>query len=117
MNPKAFNRFFYSSLAVLAIIYWMGMHLTLMDVDSSTYALLSKQMFQSGHYLELYLNGKDYLDKPPLVFWSACLLTNYSGYTIGLTGYHQCSAWHWVFIPRIGMLVFFIRNKRLKWLH
>jgi len=73
MNPKAFNRFFYSSLAVLAIIYWMGMHLTLMDVDSSTYALLSKQMFQSGHYLELYLNGKDYLDKPPLVFWSACL--------------------------------------------
>ncbi len=73
MNAKAFNRFFYGSLAILAVIYWRGMHLTLMDVDSSTYALLSKQMFQSGHYLQLYLNGKDYLDKPPLVFWMACL--------------------------------------------
>src|SRR5579863_6787699 len=49
------------------------MQLDLMDVDSSTYALLSKQMFQSGHYLQLYLNGNDYLDKPPLLFWTACL--------------------------------------------
>lgn len=73
MNTKTFNRFFYISLAVLAIIYCKGMTLDLMDVDSSTYALLSKQMLQSGHYLQLYLNGKDYLDKPPLVFWMACL--------------------------------------------
>lgn len=73
MNARVFNRIFYISLAILAVIYWLGMHLTLMDVDSATYALLSKQMFQSGHYLQLYLNGKDYLDKPPLVFWSACL--------------------------------------------
>ena len=73
MNEKAFNRFFYISLAVLAVIYAIGMQLDLMDVDSSTYALLSKQMFQSGNYLQLYLNGNDYLDKPPLVFWLACL--------------------------------------------
>lgn len=49
------------------------MTLDLMDVDSSTYAVLSKQMFQSGNYLQLYLNGIDYLDKPPLLFWTACL--------------------------------------------
>ncbi len=73
MNDKAFNRFFYISLAVLAVIYGIGMQLDLMDVDSSTYALLSKQMFESGNYLQLYLNGVDYLDKPPLLFWSACL--------------------------------------------
>ncbi len=73
MNEKAFNRFFYISLAVLAAIYCIGMQLPLMDVDSSTYALISKQMFQSGNYLQLYLNGNDYLDKPPLLFWSACL--------------------------------------------
>lgn len=73
MNAKAFNRFFYISLALLALIYWLGMNLTLMDVDSSTYALLSKQMLQSGSYLQVFLNGQDYLDKPPLVFWMACL--------------------------------------------
>jgi 4-amino-4-deoxy-L-arabinose transferase-like glycosyltransferase len=73
MSDKAFNRFFYISLAVLACIYAIGMQLDLMDVDSTTYALLSKQMFQSGSYLQLYLNGIDYLDKPPLVFWVTCL--------------------------------------------
>jgi 4-amino-4-deoxy-L-arabinose transferase-like glycosyltransferase len=73
MNSRAFNRFFYFSLAVLAIIYIKGMTLDLMDVDASTYALLARQMFQSGNYLQLYLNGIDYLDKPPLLFWSACL--------------------------------------------
>src|SRR5688572_28698076 len=45
----------------------------LMDVDSSQYAAISKEMFQSGNYLEVYCEGKDYLDKPPLVFWTACL--------------------------------------------
>jgi 4-amino-4-deoxy-L-arabinose transferase-like glycosyltransferase len=73
MNSKAFNRFFYISLAILAIIYAKGMTLDLMDVDASTYALLAKQMLHSGNYLQLYLNGVDYLDKPPLLFWTACL--------------------------------------------
>jgi len=73
MNDKVFNRFFYISLAVLAVIYCLGITLDLMDVDAATYALLSKQMFQSGNYLQLYLNGKDYLDKPPLLFWLVCL--------------------------------------------
>jgi len=49
------------------------MTLSLMDIDSSTYGVISKQMFQSGDYLHLYLNGLDYLDKPPLLFWGACL--------------------------------------------
>ena len=73
MNSKAFNRFFYISLAVLAVIYGIGMTLDLMDVDSSTYALISKQMYQSGSYLQVFLNNNDYLDKPPLVFWATCL--------------------------------------------
>jgi len=73
MNSKVFNRFFYISLAVLAVIYWIGMHLELMDVDATTYIVLAKQMFQSGSYLQVFLGGNDYLDKPPLLFWTACL--------------------------------------------
>ncbi|HTB05951.1 MAG TPA: glycosyltransferase family 39 protein [Bacteroidia bacterium] len=72
-SSRAFNLFFYISLAVLGIIYCIGMQLDLMDIDASTYGLISKEMFHSGSYLQLYLRGVDYLDKPPLVFWSACL--------------------------------------------
>src|SRR3984957_7129403 len=72
-SSRAFNLFFCISLAVLGIIYCIGMQLDLMDIDASTYGLISKEMFHSGSYLQLYLRGVDYLDKPPLVFWSACL--------------------------------------------
>jgi len=44
-----------------------------MDVDASQYALISKQMFYSGNYLQVMERGHNYLDKPPLIFWTACL--------------------------------------------
>ncbi len=72
-NSKAFNRFFYIALALLGIVYIIGMFLPLMDVDATNYAELSKQMLQSGSYLQVFLNGRDYLDKPPLLFWITCL--------------------------------------------
>src|ERR1700739_235851 len=49
------------------------MRLNLMDVDASQYALISKDMFHSGNFLQIYDRGRDYLDKPPLLFWTACL--------------------------------------------
>ena len=70
---KVFNLFFYASLCVLAIIYIIGMQMDLMDVDATQYALISKEMFHSHSYLQVYCNGQDYLDKPPLLFWTACL--------------------------------------------
>ena len=73
MDSKIFNRFFYLALGVIAVLYWIGMHLPLMDIDAADYAWISKQMFHSGSYLQIYNNGADYLDKPPLLFWLACL--------------------------------------------
>ncbi|NJN33171.1 MAG: phospholipid carrier-dependent glycosyltransferase, partial [Saprospiraceae bacterium] len=32
-------------------------------------ASMSREMLETGNYLEIYEQGSDYLDKPPLIFW------------------------------------------------
>lgn len=40
-----------------------------MDVDSAQYASISREMSETGNYLQVMHRGRDYLDKPPLLFW------------------------------------------------
>ncbi len=61
---------------ILAILFFLtgtifiyGLSLPLLGFDSSQYAEISRQMFESGNYFQIQLDGKDYLDKPPLLFW------------------------------------------------
>jgi 4-amino-4-deoxy-L-arabinose transferase-like glycosyltransferase len=48
-----------------------GFFLDVMDIDSSQYAAMSKEMYETGSYLQVFNRGEDYLDKPPLLFWVA----------------------------------------------
>ncbi len=41
----------------------------MMDVDSAQYASISREMTETGNYLQVMHRGQDYLDKPPLLFW------------------------------------------------
>jgi 4-amino-4-deoxy-L-arabinose transferase-like glycosyltransferase len=56
-----------------------GMFLDVMDIDSSQYAAISKEMYETGNYLQVYDHGKDYLDKPPLLFWMSSLMYSIFG--------------------------------------
>ena len=58
---------------LLSVLYFSGVRVDVMDVDASQYAEMSREMMTSGSYLELYDRGKDYLDKPPLLFWLSAL--------------------------------------------
>lgn len=49
--------------------------------DSILYASLSKNMIESGHYLDLFVNGKDWLDKPHFPFWIATFSMKLFGIT------------------------------------
>ncbi len=42
-----------------------------MEIDAAQYASISREMQETGSYLEVYHRGKDYLDKPPFLFWSS----------------------------------------------
>jgi hypothetical protein len=69
-------------LILFLLIY--GVHLTghfidIMDVDAAHYAAISVEMMQSDNWLEVYMRGGDYLDKPPLLFWISALSFKWFG--------------------------------------
>ena len=69
MFPMPRNTFIFSLLAacIVCVIGMLG--IPLIDIDAAQYASMSREMAGSGNYLQLYDLGKDYLDKPPLLFW------------------------------------------------
>ncbi|TNE51037.1 MAG: glycosyltransferase family 39 protein [Bacteroidetes bacterium] len=55
----------------LLIVYVRGLFLDVMDVDASQYASISMEMLQDGSWLQVRHRHVDYLDKPPLLFWTS----------------------------------------------
>ena len=60
-------------LTLIFITYIIGALVELIDVDSAQYASIAMEMVQTGTYLQVFEAGKDYLDKPPLIFWLGAL--------------------------------------------
>lgn len=58
---------------LITAVYFCAIGVDTMDVDSSQYAAISREMKESGSYLQVYEQGKDYLDKPPFLFWISSL--------------------------------------------
>lgn len=54
-------------------VYLIGMFVDLMESDAAQYASMSLEMVRTGNYLEIYHRGADYIDKPPLIFWTTAL--------------------------------------------
>jgi len=56
-------------MALVTITFLSGINLPVLGVDASQYAAISMEMLDNGSYLEVFHKGRDYLDKPPLLFW------------------------------------------------
>ncbi|HMG15115.1 MAG TPA: glycosyltransferase family 39 protein [Saprospiraceae bacterium] len=67
------RNYWYAAWAIVAVAYIAGLFIDIMDIDAAQYALIAKEMYHNHSYLEVYLQGSDYLDKPPLLFWTAVL--------------------------------------------
>lgn len=67
------NNNFIKLLLLLVPVYFIGFGIDVMDIDASQYAEMSREMSLSNSYLQVYEIGKDYLDKPPLLFWVTSL--------------------------------------------
>jgi 4-amino-4-deoxy-L-arabinose transferase-like glycosyltransferase len=59
--------------------YLCGWLVPLMEVDAVQYANISREMLQSKHFLQVFDQGKDYLDKPPMLFWLSSLSMYFFG--------------------------------------
>jgi len=61
-------------LAACIGVYIVGSFMIpLMDIDASQYASISREMLERNSFLQVFDLGKDYLDKPPMLFWFSAL--------------------------------------------
>jgi 4-amino-4-deoxy-L-arabinose transferase-like glycosyltransferase len=57
------------TLAGSSLVFIAGWFINIMDIDASQYASITREMLARGDYLTFTDRGKEYLDKPPLLFW------------------------------------------------
>jgi 4-amino-4-deoxy-L-arabinose transferase-like glycosyltransferase len=50
-----------------------------MEIDSVQYANISREMLLHKNFLQIFDQGKDYLDKPPLLFWISSISMYFFG--------------------------------------
>ena len=65
---------FWLLLATILGVQVIGAYcIPLMDIDAAQYASISREMLERNSFLQIFDLGKDYLDKPPMLFWLSAL--------------------------------------------
>ncbi|MBS1567068.1 MAG: glycosyltransferase family 39 protein, partial [Bacteroidetes bacterium] len=67
------QRWFFPLLITGVLINISGLFLTILEPDGALYALIAKTIAQSGDFVNLKVEGKDWLDKPHFPFWMAAI--------------------------------------------
>jgi len=55
------------------LVYFFNLLIDVMEVDAAQYSVISMEMSWTKSFLHVYEHGNDYLDKPPLLFWTTAL--------------------------------------------
>jgi 4-amino-4-deoxy-L-arabinose transferase-like glycosyltransferase len=71
---------FYVLIFLCIAVYITGWFIPLMEIDAVQYANISREMLLHKSFLQVYDQGSDYLDKPPMLFW----LSSLSMYIFGI---------------------------------
>jgi len=57
-------------LIMACVLSWLaGWQIPLMEIDAVQYANISREMLQHKSFFQVFDQGRDYLDKPPMLFW------------------------------------------------
>ncbi len=73
-KPNISTSWFWALLGLITAVHLLGMIcIDIMDIDATQYASISREMMQSGEFLQVQHRHTDYLDKPPLLFWVTAL--------------------------------------------
>jgi 4-amino-4-deoxy-L-arabinose transferase-like glycosyltransferase len=68
-------------LGIVICLNLTGLFNEIMEPDGTLYAGLAKQIAKSGNWLNLWINGADWLDKPHLPFWLAAISFKIFGFS------------------------------------
>ncbi|MCK7554236.1 glycosyltransferase family 39 protein [Chitinophaga sedimenti] len=69
MQQTSFERYYPWFIAAVIASLIPGLFTPLMEPDAALYAGISKQMVLRNDWLNLFADGRDWLDKPHLPFW------------------------------------------------
>jgi 4-amino-4-deoxy-L-arabinose transferase-like glycosyltransferase len=69
VSEKEISRLTYLGVLCAALVYIAGWLVNVMEIDAAQYAAMTLEMLKKGDYLTFTDHGKEYLDKPPLIFW------------------------------------------------
>jgi 4-amino-4-deoxy-L-arabinose transferase-like glycosyltransferase len=67
------DKWFFWLLLAGILVNTTGLFLPVMEPDGALYATISKTMVLSGDFVNLKVNGQDWLDKPHFTFWVVAL--------------------------------------------
>ncbi|HRP55455.1 glycosyltransferase family 39 protein [Agriterribacter sp.] len=81
MLPLPGKRQYILLFFIVGICYLLGLFVPLMNGDASHHANIALHMYQHHNYVDLVDRGKDYLDKPHLLFWLAAASYHIFGVT------------------------------------
>ncbi len=70
---KWLAQWFYILLFIGVAVNATGLFITILDSDGTLYASIAKTIAQSGDFVNLKVEGKDWLDKPHFPFWLAAI--------------------------------------------
>lgn len=74
-------QFIHLFIALAVLLNFSGLFVTIMGPDATLYASVSKTMVLKNNYLELFRDGRDWLDKPHFPFWMTALSFKIFGFT------------------------------------
>ncbi|PKP32794.1 MAG: hypothetical protein CVT99_03755 [Bacteroidetes bacterium HGW-Bacteroidetes-16] len=71
MDKRTFFAFFFSITLLYLYSMWK---IDLMENDATQYATICQQMAEDNSWLSIHWREVEYLDKPPLLFWTSAML-------------------------------------------
>lgn len=68
-NNATYFKWLYILTGLAVLVNFSGLFITIIGPDGAFYAGIAKTMVLRHNYIELYTQGKDFLDKPHFPFW------------------------------------------------
>lgn len=101
-----FTDWWFIILGFTLIVYITGIPVTLMEPDAASYADAAMEMVKRNNFMEIYLRGHDWLDKPHFQFWITAFFykitgINNSGYKLPAILFSLLGAYYtWLFCKK-----------------
>ena len=78
---KANEKWLYLCIGLAVFLNFTGLFVTVMGPDGALYASIAKTMVWRNNFVDIFVDGRDWLDKPHFPFWVAALSFKLFGIT------------------------------------